>query len=179
MTYLPHKSTTQSNWCSVNQTQPCKPPADSTSKSLPGGASTSSSHVSATSPSPNAAEQTGEAGPVKADVLGAGAAKRLSRFGQDMYSAAVAVSPDVKASVEQHSSDRQHASSTSKPATTPQPALPTALRLSKAKQGLGRSVTHPLICQAKEAAATLCVLQDAVSKVTHVGQLSDKVLQPS
>lgn len=102
--------------------------------------------VSAPSLTPTTAEPAGNAAPVKADVTGTGPAKRMSRFGQDSHAAAVAVSADVKVDAEQAISSAQRDSSNSAPAVSSQAALPTSLRLFKAKPGLGRWVTRPLTC---------------------------------
>lgn len=84
------------------------------------------------------AGQAGDADPVKADATHAGQPKRLSRFGQDTHAAALAVSTHVTATPEQDGDDKLHDTAASTPAIASQPALPTSLRLSKAKQGLGR-----------------------------------------
>lgn len=98
----------------------------------------------APSQTPSTAEPAGDAAPVKADVTRAGPAKRMSRFGQDLHAAAVSVNADVKTTPEQHSSDMPRDSSVTVPAVSSQAALPTSLRLFKAKQGLGRWVMQPL-----------------------------------
>ena len=99
--------------------------------------------VSAPSLTPITAEPAGNAAPVKADVARTGPAKRMSRFGQDSHAAAVT---DVKVNAEQAISNAQQDSSNSAPAVSSQAALPTSLRLFKAKQGLGRWVMQPLTC---------------------------------
>ena len=102
--------------------------------------------VSAPSLTSSIAEPAGDAAPVKADVTRTGPVKRLSRFGQDSHAASVTVSADVKTNAEQQRSDAQQNSSVSAPAVSSQAALPTSLRLFKAKQGLGRWVMQSLTC---------------------------------
>ena len=99
------------------------------------------------SQTPSTAEPARDAAPVKADVTRAGAAKKMSRFGQDSHAAAVPVNADLTTTAEQQSSDIQQDSSVATAAVSSQAALPTALRLFKAKQGLGRWIVQPLKCQ--------------------------------
>lgn len=111
--------------------------------------------ASAPSQTPSTAEPAVDAAPVKADVTRAGPAKRMSRFGQDLHAAAVSVNADVQTTPEQHSSDMPRDSSVTASAVSSQAALPTSLRLFKAKQGLGRWIMQPLTdatCKCVEAA---------------------------
>lgn len=94
--------------------------------------------ASAPSQTPSTAEPAPDTALVKADVTHAGPAKRMSRFGQDLHAAAVPVHADMQTTPEQLSSDVPRDSSLTTPAVNSQAALPTSLRLFKAKQGLGR-----------------------------------------